>query len=34
MKTLNLIRSAAITLLLFATTSALTNEQAVGKLFE
>jgi hypothetical protein len=33
MKTLNLIRSAAITLLLFATTSALT-EQAVGKLFE
>ena len=34
MKALNLIRSAAITLLLFSIASALANEQAVGKLFE
>jgi hypothetical protein len=34
MKTLNLIRSASNTLLLFATASAFANEQAVGKLFE
>ena len=34
MKTFNLIRSTAITLLLFATASAFANEQAVGRLFE
>jgi len=34
MKALNLIRSTAITLLLFATVSALADEQPVGRLFE